>query len=1131
MTLCSLIDNLVTDNIALQKTQELKKNVHLKQLSKFVRGGISKLTKLELTDLIKRFSEYKTERYIIGGKEIYPDNEQIKIIKASLNHNIRVLAGAGSGKTTTIGCRIKYLLDTVTTPDKILVLTFNIEARKNLEDMLDQLMGFNIKMEIRTIDSFCNKIKGDFSNGFHQGSNGQSNENGCYSLSELGIIGRKIMEKYGREIAGQYEHVFFDEFQDVNDDQFRILKKFVANGCKLTVIGDDSQNIYQFRGSDNYYIINFDKIIPKTQTFKITTNYRSTGEIVRLANDSIGFNKEKIQKNMTAKTKDRGIIDLIISESGSHEIEELINKINYYTQELGIPHGEIAILSRITFGLKVVETEFEKIKMPYVALISDQYSNDYKQVIQEDKIVLSTIHKAKGLEWKVVFIIGLRDAYFPNHMNNGLKNIEEERRLFYVAVTRAKKYLHFITNTKDVPLTRFIGEIKNHVKVDIKTKKIIKNGLFTGNDDDNKKDFYSVTKFIELLSGKRIEEMRNLGLVPDLKIDQVPVFTEPIQFSDHLKKNVFESDYGIFCDYYMTRQLMINNKQKIKDVNVEKILLAINLTDNEKLLYDKYQLKKYFPNKIFTVPITDCDKNNVNDLIRKITQKMEHAKIDCFAMEDIMKNGSVSDFFYPPSFMSKLSEEYKIYKDSSKNINASTSTDPIYYTSLCAKFNDDRRRLVYRNVQDLYKENNKSVLPRIDEYVDMIKKNHIVCKLRMNKMYKINKDNVLLGGELDYIDITNSTLCDIKCSEGDFKVEWLIQLLIYYALFKCNPDCCNEHDDPLLYEKICIQNVGIFNIFTGKYYSTQLPENYDWELLLEYIESILKEDLKGIREKHSVHDPLNDLDLMIPDNNSNDIELPINQQLIESNVEIYQLDQSLCVNKKGYMVLDVENNCVNMDIIQLAYIIYDDNNREVKKINKYVKDRFVDKRAGEITGITTDLLRKNGTSFNLIIREFLKDIHSVHSICGHNVCTDVSKLKSNMNKFKIQPSYDVFDFVIIDDTLNMYRSIGGKNIKLADLYQILFNEPMENAHDALVDVCHTAKCYVELKKLIYLHENPDAQCDDSGDHDDVKIYKKSLFSRTAPKIPKVPKVPKVIKVPKKQIVDGFTDILNTNFFS
>src|SRR5690606_1995249 len=116
-------------------------------------------------------------------------------------------------------------------------------------------------------DSFCYKLKCDFHGGYNLGYGNNQKMTVDYSLSELGAVGKKIMEQYGTEICSQYRYVFFDEFQDVNDNQFQILKQFVKNGCKLTVIGDDAQNIYQFRGSDNYYIINFDKIIPDVKTY------------------------------------------------------------------------------------------------------------------------------------------------------------------------------------------------------------------------------------------------------------------------------------------------------------------------------------------------------------------------------------------------------------------------------------------------------------------------------------------------------------------------------------------------------------------------------------------------------------------------------------------------------------------------------------------------------------------------------------------------------------------------------------------------------------------------------------------------------------------------------------------------
>ena len=145
----------------------------------------------------------------------------------------------------------------------------------------------------------------------------------------------------------------------MNEDQFQILKCFVNHGCKLTVIGDDSQNIYQFRGSDNYYIINFDNIFSQTLTYKICTNYRSTKQIIDLANDSIINNKEKIYKMMMPNTTEEGIIDLTINETEKDSIKMIIKQINHYITDMKIPYDDIAVLSRNTHPLKILETGSE----------------------------------------------------------------------------------------------------------------------------------------------------------------------------------------------------------------------------------------------------------------------------------------------------------------------------------------------------------------------------------------------------------------------------------------------------------------------------------------------------------------------------------------------------------------------------------------------------------------------------------------------------------------------------------------------------------------------------------------------------------------------------------------------------
>ena len=230
MSLSILIEKYIQNiaNNEKQTVESLKEDNNLKNLSKYIRGGLSKLRKNDLINLIDTFKKYKKNKYIIYDKEIIPDEEQQQIISANVNYNIRVIAGAGTGKTTTIGCRIKYLLDSFVLPDKILVLTFNVEARKNLELMMDKLFGFDIKMEIRTIDSFCSKLIYEIENEKNNNISFEDITN-IYSLSELGIRGKKIMEKYHSAICQEYEYVFFDEFQDVNEDQFQILKYFVMN--------------------------------------------------------------------------------------------------------------------------------------------------------------------------------------------------------------------------------------------------------------------------------------------------------------------------------------------------------------------------------------------------------------------------------------------------------------------------------------------------------------------------------------------------------------------------------------------------------------------------------------------------------------------------------------------------------------------------------------------------------------------------------------------------------------------------------------------------------------------------------------------------------------------------------------
>ena len=165
------------------------------------------------------------------------------------------------------------------------------------------------------------------------------------------------MEKYGEAISSRYKYVFFDEFQDVDDCQFNILKIFADNNCNLTIVGDDNQNIYQFRGTNNYYIINFDKLFPNVRTYMISTNYRSNAGIINVANVSITNNKDRIlDKTMQVSSSNvaKQLPKLLLFNNTRQQMENIISKIKLFTSK-GYKYDDIAILSRGSCYLKLFE--------------------------------------------------------------------------------------------------------------------------------------------------------------------------------------------------------------------------------------------------------------------------------------------------------------------------------------------------------------------------------------------------------------------------------------------------------------------------------------------------------------------------------------------------------------------------------------------------------------------------------------------------------------------------------------------------------------------------------------------------------------------------------------------------------
>lgn len=252
-----------------------------------------------------------------------------------------------------------------------------------------------------------------------------------------------------RLFQNKYQYVLVDEFQDVNSLQVTLIKQLLTNENQLFCVGDDWQSIYGWRGSNVEYIINFEKFFDKSKLIKLELNYRSNSTIVNASNEVINNNKYKIDKELRSLRKTNGKIHLY---SANKEEEDGVRTVIGHIKTLldnGFDKEDILVLTRTRK--------------------SDAYPI-YSKELRKLGVRIITMHQGKGLEAKIVFIIGLTGGYhgFPNvrdtdrifqiiKQSNFELLMEEERRLFYVALTRAKKELFLISEVGNE--SEFIREI------------------------------------------------------------------------------------------------------------------------------------------------------------------------------------------------------------------------------------------------------------------------------------------------------------------------------------------------------------------------------------------------------------------------------------------------------------------------------------------------------------------------------------------------------------------------------------------------------------------------------------------------------------------------------------------------
>lgn len=469
-----------------------------------------------------------------------------------------IVAGPGSGKTTVLTRRIAHLISTgKLRPENCLAITFTRRAAQEMRDRLAKLLETDTgKINIHTFHSLCFSIlkENHAAAGLHPDFTVMSEQEKelctdvkllerALNFDELITLTVKLLEDNSdilEKYRERFTYVSVDEYQDIDENQYKLIRLLVPTDGKICAIGDPNQAIYGFRGGDSKFFGNFAQDYPNVTTINLKNNYRSTGNIVNASNQMI---QEFNIVSMYDKPHDKITIHTAPTDKAEAEfvastIERLIGGHSHFSidsdrstgQECEYSFADFAVLYRTSSQLPPLIEALQRTGMPFVTLsneplcekkpvhellkklnsdteiapqliaLEEEFSTKIADNIwkfltnlaqthrekdaflhevsllteadtldkRADRITLMTLHSSKGLEFKCVFITGLEDGILPLYRAKEQSELDEERRLLYVGMTRAEERLFLSRATKrkcqgllrDMPISPFLEKIE-----------------------------------------------------------------------------------------------------------------------------------------------------------------------------------------------------------------------------------------------------------------------------------------------------------------------------------------------------------------------------------------------------------------------------------------------------------------------------------------------------------------------------------------------------------------------------------------------------------------------------------------------------------------------------------------------
>jgi hypothetical protein len=507
------------------------------------------------------------------------NEEQYKVVTSPVSENQRILASAGSGKTTTITARIAYLVENYDIdPSRILLVTFSRAAAQEMIHRVHKLIG-QVNMYAGTFHALSAQILRDMAPKMVADQP---------FIDELPYRLVKWLETdRAKKWVQRFRTIIVDEFQDINDIQWQLIKGFYHQWSTMTIVGDDAQNIYTWRGSSVDFILNFHTYIPRVKDYQLCMNYRSTEAIVTTANSIMRFIptlpfKEKMIANAKGGRKPEVHFFFRASDEYDWVVNSLEKMIKQFTGP-GTPEFSFAVLSRYNHDLFKIE---ERLHLKGVAYNLCTNYDPERSKQHNKRVTLATIHASKGLEWDIVFFMNLHDDMFPSRKSD--EEIVCERRLFYVAITRAKKGLYMTYSRHERSLSRFVREIPRPF---LKFHNIASFKLST---NEASASTMSIEDMIRGFDGSDWNNLRDKGYVPsvmDITTDSIYQFGKMFTMPNWVRLYDVRDTWLEMLRWIVLRESAIsqNKLDEIITPEVSEALLTLRIYKEDIEFWEEYE--------------------------------------------------------------------------------------------------------------------------------------------------------------------------------------------------------------------------------------------------------------------------------------------------------------------------------------------------------------------------------------------------------------------------------------------------------------------------------------------------------------------------------------------------------------